>query len=158
MGSWEECPRKDSKTSWKLERSLVLLSGRVSDKDHRICGADGTFELNGTAFDGKGQGLEVKVWRAFRDSVCKKNKVTTREDSGARTHWNVASSNSLYVPPDGSGTRICLCKVEPPDLPPYFTWVEHDCSAYEHHKDELCFHTLTDMDILRYSYLMDEVT
>lgn len=158
--AFDECPRKDSKL-WKLEKELVLLAKPSSEKDHRICSAEGTYEAGTDKPTSPKEGMSggAKVWRVFRDSACKKRKVMTHQsEQGVRIHWNVAA-NSLYVPPDGNGNRLCLCKVGTPTEPPFYTWVESDCPSHgETYVNELCFHTLTDLDILRFSYLMDEVT
>merc|ERR1712187_317225 len=88
------------------------------------------------------------------------------KESGPRTHWKVQLEPSLYVPAKKSGAKICSCKVQhpqdqgknntTPEQMPYFTWAEEDCTMKDSVRDT-CFHVLTDVDVARYSYLLDEV-
>lgn len=152
---------------WLVDRSLIFLAVRTSQKDHQICTADGVLEAesklgvfrkavtapSGATFIGAFGG---KAWRTFRDSVCKKHKVVTREISlsnHSRMHWSIAT-DSIFVPPDGTGPHLCHCRVLDSETPSY-TWNVGGCPA--HAVKELCFHELTDRDVIRYSYLLDEV-
>mmetsp|Transcript_53825 Transcript_53825/g.149688 ORF Transcript_53825/g.149688 Transcript_53825/m.149688 type:complete len:1018 (-) Transcript_53825:80-3133(-) len=149
--------KREKDGDWTREKDLVLLAMHSEASSfHKICVAEGTHEvLRGNATSG------AKVWRTFRDAACDKRRLVTLDGDPAfvRTSWEINTSNALYVPPDGSGALLCHCQMarDKATALPYYTWTEGDCVQPGSTK-VLCFHTLTTTDIVRRTYLMDEVS
>jgi len=162
----KECDSILAAGNWRLETEIVLLAA-ASETSSRICAAEGVHAdldtPNNTESSGKTSSQSERVWRVFHDASCNKKRVATHEagDQRPRTHWKIDMDNMMHLPKDGSGSRWCLCKVQPTQKAgssglPYFTWSEGDCGM-TNSKSESCFNKLSDMDIVHRSYLLDEV-
>eukprot|EP00929_Paragymnodinium_shiwhaense_P053095 TRINITY_DN26580_c0_g1_i1.p1 TRINITY_DN26580_c0_g1~~TRINITY_DN26580_c0_g1_i1.p1 ORF type:complete len:1025 (+),score=70.19 TRINITY_DN26580_c0_g1_i1:260-3334(+) len=162
----KDCPKPGAmEGEWRLERNLTLLSKAHTAQDVKVCPAWG--QPAGTKSSASAAtGYSSKVFKMLRGAECSQKRLTTDSGVAGRSiEWTTqVSEPRVFLPFSGSGVKLCLCQLsmQPPPSGskssglPWFTWVEGACEGHGG-VDEMCFRTLSDADLVKSSYLVDEV-
>merc|ERR1712217_850134 len=154
---------KEGSPHWKLVKELLFFRKRESETDHRICLAEGSLTKRSLNVSSQNN-IEIQSWRAFQDTACDKHNLATREPDGKKIHWTMIEE--FYIPHSASGDQVCLCVLHAKKnlirntISSFYKWSDGECKGGDKGApltSELCLRSISVDDVLRVSYLIDDV-